>query len=314
MRKALPLNNDRTGATDNVWAWMGIALLAHTSWGAYPVLARYLQTISQLPSMSLLALGNLIVLGLYTPFVIRRVGLSFLRSRAIWALAFVAVLRAMTNVIAARYTLAIYVQLVTLMTPLIVALLSAGLFREKLPPLTFPVIGFSLLGSLLMMSGSIGAGGLQLNVSGSDWIGLTMALTSAFCLAFYMILVSRTVKVNVPGGAVLLVQLVVMTLSTGAISLLFGEDWGRYAAIGWSDWAVFGLFIVGVLMGANLGQIAALRHLGAPMVSSIMAWRLISTLMLAALLLGEWLTSIWQVLGAVIVLVTITVYLRRQRS
>ncbi len=44
-----------------------------------------------------------------------------------------------------------------------------------------------------------------------------------------------------------------------------------------------------------------------------MAWRLISALALGALLLGERLTSLWQVLGAVIVLVTITVYLRRQR-
>ena len=43
-----------------------------------------------------------------------------------------------------------------------------------------------------------------------------------------------------------------------------------------------------------------------------MAWRLIATLTLAALLLGEQLTSLWQVLGAAIVLVTITVYLRRQ--
>jgi hypothetical protein len=44
----------------------------------------------------------------------------------------------------------------------------------------------------------------------------------------------------------------------------------------------------------------------------MMAWRLISTLLLAAFLLGEQLTSLWQGLGALIVLATITGYLWRQ--
>jgi len=43
-----------------------------------------------------------------------------------------------------------------------------------------------------------------------------------------------------------------------------------------------------------------------------MGWRLISALGLAALLLGEQLQNLWQVLGAIIVLVTITVYLQQQ--
>jgi drug/metabolite transporter (DMT)-like permease len=52
--------------------------------------------------------------------------------------------------------------------------------------------------------------------------------------------------------------------------------------------------------------------LGAPLVSSVMAWRLIATLALAAILLGERLDSWWQALGAVVVLITITGYLWRQ--
>jgi type VI protein secretion system component VasK len=52
--------------------------------------------------------------------------------------------------------------------------------------------------------------------------------------------------------------------------------------------------------------------LGAPLVSSVMAWRLIATLALAAILLGERLDSWWQALGAVMVMITITGYLWRQ--
>jgi drug/metabolite transporter (DMT)-like permease len=299
--------------SDLTWLWMSAAMLAHTGWGAYPVFARYLQTVSAIPSMALLALGNLIALSIFAPFALRRLDGRFLREPAIWAFALVVVLRAVSNILAARFTLAIYVQLITLMTPLIVALLSAGLFRERLPPATWPAIGLSLVGSLLMMSGNIGGHGLGLALTASDMIGLSLALASAVCLAFYMILVPRTVKAAVPGETVLLVQLFTLTVATGTISLLIGEDWGRYTQLGAGDWLAFLTFVIFVLLGANLAQIAALRHLGAPMVSSTMAWRLVATLALAALLLGERLSSLWQALGALIVFVTISAYLRRQR-
>ncbi|NTV63259.1 MAG: EamA family transporter, partial [Oscillochloris sp.] len=80
-------------------AWVFISLLAHTGWGAYPVLARYLQTVSLIPSMALLSLANLIAILVYTPFVIRQINLRHLRSRALWALAFIVVLRAITNLL-----------------------------------------------------------------------------------------------------------------------------------------------------------------------------------------------------------------------
>lgn len=300
------------GTASPAWSWMLVALIAHTGWGAYPVLARYLQTVSNLPSMALLGFGNLIAVALFAPFVWRRVDWRFLRSPVIWGFALVVVLRAITNLLAARFTLAIYVQLITLMTPLLVALLSAGLFRERLPAFTLPAIGLSAFGAVLMMSGDLDVN-TGAALSSTDWLGIGMALTSALCLAFYMILVPRTVKSAVPGETVLLVQLVALTITTGLISVIIGEDWGRFAAIGTIDWVVFFVFVVFVLLGANLGQIASLRHLGAPLVSSTMAWRLIATLALAALLLGERLNSLWQALGAVIVLATITAYLWRQR-
>ncbi|WP_041330159.1 DMT family transporter [Roseiflexus castenholzii] len=294
------------------WSGMGIALLAHTGWGAYPVLARYLQTVSDMPSMALLGLGNLIALAVYLPFVWRHVDKRILRSTLIWGFALVVVLRAITNLLAARFTLAIYIQPITLMTPLFVALLSAGLFREPLPPLTWSAITLSLLGAALMMSDDVGAPGVTLALTPSDWIGITLATASALCLAIYMILVPRTVQHAVPGEAVLLMQLVTLTIVSTGISLLIGEEWVRFAALTPMDWSVFAAFVFGVLLGSNLGQIVSLRRLGAPLVSSVMAWRLIATLALAALLLGERLDSWRQVLGALIVLTTITGYLWRQ--
>ena len=310
---SLPQASPSTDAPDLPWLWMGVALLAHTGWGAYPVLARYLQTVSVIPSMALLGLGNLVGLTIFAPFVVRHLNWRLFKLPALWAFTFAVVMRAITNILAARFTLAIYVQLITLMTPLIVALLSAGIFRERLPRGTWPAIGFSLLGSLLLMGGDIAGHMPSLMLSGTDLLGIGLALVSAIFLAIYMILVPRTVKDAVPADVILFIHLLMLGLISGAISLLIGENWGRYTELGLKDWAVFLSFVLFVLLGSNLSQIVALRHLGAPMVSSTMAWRLVATLMLAALLLGERLSSLWQLLGAVIVIVTISLYLRHQQ-
>ena len=42
--------------------WIIIAVLAQLGWGGYPVFLRYLQTVSEIPGLSLLAMGNLLVL------------------------------------------------------------------------------------------------------------------------------------------------------------------------------------------------------------------------------------------------------------
>lgn len=163
-----------------------------------------------------------------------------------------------------------------------------------------------------MMSGDVSSG-VILRLTGSDLIGIAIAFVSACALALYMLLIPRATSAgHVSAEAMLFVQLVALTITCGAMSLLLREPWSRFAAIGLLDWIVFAAFVIFVLLGANLGQIVALRQLGAPLVSSTMGWRLISALALAAFLLGEALQSVWQVLGAVIVLVTITVYLRRQ--
>ncbi len=163
--KRMKGNNDR-------WPWIIATLLAQTGWGAYPVLARYLQKVSSLPSMSIIAFGSLL------------------------------------------------------------ALLVVGFFL-------FPRV---------------------------DW----KTFRSSRLLLFGLVVVGRGI-------------------SCALLSL-------------------------GILAGANIAQIGSIRHLGAAMVSSTLAWKLVSALFLAALLLGDRLTSIFEVLGVVLVLATITWYLWQQRG
>ncbi len=291
-------------------AWALVALAAHTAWGSYPVLARYLQRVSGLPSLSILFFGNLLLLGPLLAYTLRQHGRAFLSNRLLWTFSLVVVLRAITNLLAVRYTLAVYVQLITLMTPLVVVALSALLLKERAPQGTGPALALSLTGAALTLGGNLSQGSFA-SLSADDWLGLTLASASTLFLALYMILVRRSAHRRVPGDALLTTQVMAVVLTSGAASLLLGEDLGRWLALRTSDWLVFVAYTGGVLAGANVGQIAAIRRLGAPTVSSLLPWRLVSTLAFAALLLGERLTSPLQIGGALLVLGSLSWYLWR---
>lgn len=296
------------------WQWILLALASHIGWGAYPVFSRYLQTVSQVPSFSLLALGNLAILLIALFTIVPRLDKQVFRVPALWAFGFFVVLRGITNLLAARYTLAIYVQLITQMTPFVVALLSRTFLREPLPRYTLQAMTICTGGALLMMSGDMSRSGLSFSLTNTDWIGIGMALASCVALAVYMLSVRRVTRHAVSSEALLVTHLVSLFAFSIITSLVLREDWSRWGQIGWKDWLVFAGFSLGVLWGANLAQIRSLDYLGAPLVSSMLATRLISALVIGGFLLGERLTSGWQVVGTAVVLITITWYLRQQAS
>ncbi len=291
--------------------WMLAALASHTGWGIYPVLARYLQVISRLPSMSILVVSS-VPLSVLVAFVSRRhLQAKYLKSRVLWFLALAVVLRALTNLLAARYTLSIYVQLITQMTPFAVAALGAAFFHEAIPPYTGRAILLSFAGAVLLASGQIGEASAPFAFTPDDVIGITLAFSSMLFLALYMLLVRHSVRFGLPGEIVFLAQLVTVSVTASVLSWLFHEDWGRWFALTPRDWGVYLVFVFGVVLGANTLQIGALRRLGAATVSSMLAWRWISALVAADLLLGEQLTSFRQFLGAAIIFVVITWYVRQ---
>lgn len=295
------------------WLWYAAALAAHTGWGIYPVLGRYLQTVADLPSMSVLILGGIPMTLMLFLYVLPRYGWRIYAVPMLWVFGAVTVMRSITNILSQRFTLAIYVQLVGLLTPFLVVLLNRLILQEKPPRHTLTAIVLSTSGALLMMSQGLGANGLALALTASDWLGIGLAFGSSLFLALYMILVRRTAQHQIPGEAVLVFQTVLIQISALAISLSIGENWGQWLTLDRTGWAVFAAYVILVVIGANGLQIASIRHLGAPLVSSLMGWRLVSTLSAGMLLLGEHLTSPWQALGMVIVLATVTWYLNSQQ-
>jgi drug/metabolite transporter (DMT)-like permease len=296
-----------------VWEWYVVALAAHTGWGIYPVLGRYLQTVSDLPSMSVLVLGGIPMATWLLFVILPRHGWRIYATPVLWLFGAVTVLRSITNILSQRYTLALYVQLIGLLTPFLVVLLSRLVLKERAPRFTMPAILLSTVGALMMLS-TFGADGLTIALTESDWLGIGLALTSSLFLAMYMILVRRTARVRISAVAVLAFQTALIQASALALSLLWDEPWGQWLVLEPKDWAVFAAYVVLVVGGANGLQIAAIRRLGAPMVSSLMGWRLVATLGAGILLLGEYLTSPLQAAGMIVVLGTVTWYLSQQQT
>jgi drug/metabolite transporter (DMT)-like permease len=297
---------------DDATVWTFAALVSHTMWGMYPVFARYLQTVSHLPTMALNVAANAIATIFFLILFNRRIDLSVFRRKTMWAFAVIVVLRSATNLFAAKYTLAIYVQIITMLTPFLVALLDVTVLREKLAPFTMRALVLSLIGTVLMTIGDPFHLGVDLVLSASDWLGIALAFASAFFLSLYMVLIRRSVQTNVPPESLLLIQTVSLVVILGGASVLVGEDWSRWQNLGLQDWSVFAGFALFAIIAGNAVQMSALKHLPASFVSSLMPWRFVVTMLLAFVLLGEHITSLWQGLGMAIVFLTITWYLWKQ--
>jgi len=108
--------------TPNRNFWLLAALLGHSAWGVYPVLARYLQIDANLPGLTLLIVANGTAMLVMMAVVWWRGELGQLWIRAGWSVAFFAAARAITNVLAARYAPAAQVTLIGLLTPPLVAI------------------------------------------------------------------------------------------------------------------------------------------------------------------------------------------------
>ncbi len=294
--------------------WVLVALISHTAWGGYTVLARYLQNVDHLPSLSLVSMTNALAALVLAFTVLPKMDRRKLWSRSVFIFSIIVCLRSVTNVLAARFTLAIYVQLITLLTPFFVAALSNLLLHEPIPRSTGRAILLSMVGSVLMVTASLGGQGVTLAITPEDWIGISLAFASSFFLALYMITIRRMTTTGIPPQTVAVVQVYSLLFAMAASSLLIGEDWSAWGRLEPSGWVAFVFFSLGVVLVGTMLQNASLRHLKASFYTTLQAWRLVSTAGLAALMLGEWFSSGWQVVGAFIVMATITWYSLAQNA
>ncbi len=293
-----------------------MGVLSHIFWGSYPALAK--RAVEEVPKFSLLLLASLatLLVGLVLVYFRERQRTrqvwGVMRSEPVlWALAVVVAARAVTNILSIALTRAVWVAMIGLLTPFIVAMIGAWLYGEAAPRYTYRAMLLSTAGAILVIVpdwSQVSAG-----FTPRDVLGLIVAGTSSLLLAFYMQLVRRSHLRQVTHGLILVQQALAMSLAFAVLTAATGEDWGQWRSA--SPAAL--LAALGVIwlaqVGGNVLQIFAIGGAGASLITSLMGLRLVSALVVAGLLLGEQLVSPGQWLGAAVVVGTVTGYLWLQR-
>ncbi len=302
-----------------IWIGILLALGAHTGRGVFPVLSRYLQTIKELPVFGFMALVSVPIIIIFVFQLMAGQGsrrlVRQLGARAMWMMVLAAVMRTFFGNLAARYTLASFVQLFALMTPFIVVFLNGIFFKEELPKFTIWATGLCTIGAILMLSKDLTQGGLSFQFSSTDIIGIVFAILGAIATALYLLSVRNAVKYSELSPMIMLgYQTAVIGVIALAVSLVLGESIEPWKQLTSFDWAVVAIFAFVVVFGSTILQIFSLKYVSAPVVTSMMAWRLVITLLLGYLILGEKLESTTQIAGAVLVALTVTWYLWQQRK
>ena len=289
--------------------WLFLNLFVQSAIGASMVPLRYLQTTAGLPSLALIALSDAIAFTIMSWQVIPKIEKRYWRSKTLWAMVAIVIGRTILQTFALRFTKAYHVQLINLLAPFFVVYLNRVFKTSPLPKYTIPAISLSMIGGGLIIFGGLRAQTFQMIITPTDGFGIMLAFLGTFGIAAYMMIVKRGQQIGLPFEVVYISQIGSMMLFMSLLSFGFGENWSPFAKMDWR--AILALLIngIGVEVGCKLGNITVLRKLGAPLVSSMLAVRLVAALFLGWFILGERLSSPFQWGGVFLVVITITAYM-----
>lgn len=217
--------------------------------------------------------------------------------------------RTILQTFALRFTKAYIVQLINLLAPFYVVLLNRVFKTSPLPKYTVPAITLSVIGGGLIIFGGLSGQTFQMIFTPTDGLGIFLAFLGTFGIAAYMMIVKRGQQIGLPFEVVYISQIGSMMLFMSLLSLSFGENWSAFRTMDWRGVVALLFNAIGVEISCKLGNIAVLRKLGAPLVSSMLAVRLVAALFVGWFILGEQLTSLFQWGGVILVVITISAYL-----
>ncbi len=291
---------------------IGLALVAHSGFGLYVVFVKYL--LQYLAPFRMLAVAFTIALLLVLLLTCGAINRREFKRWEMWLLAALAVGRSITKLLGLQFTYAVYVQLVDMAVPLLAPVVAWFLLREKMPAGTLPAILATTLGSFFV----IAADPFQVNLPNGpgDLIGIGLAFVSAVLMTLAVVytrhLTTREKRFKPQG--LFLSQLFLVAITYWVLSCLSREDWRSFTSSGSSAWMVLGLFILLSIVAAGLSQTVSISRMKATLFSALLSWRLAVAVLAGWLLLGERLSSTWQIVGVVVVMGTITLYVQRQAS
>ena len=303
---------EKAAAKQKFIGWVLLTILVHVIIGGTMAPLRYVQTVVGLPTLGTVAVADLMAFVVMAGFTIPRVKKEYWRSKTLWLMVFIVVTRTIFWTLSGRYTQTYLAQMVNLLAPFFVVLFDRYFNRTKLPRFTIPAITLSLVGGLLLIFGGLQDQPMVGLLTQSDWIGLGMALLATFGIAAYMVIIKYGQGIGLPFEAVYISQIGAIAVVVLILSLIFGENWSAFLHMDWKSILVILFYAFVMEIGIKIGHIAIIRALGAPLVSSMLAVRLVAAIFAGWLILGEKPESLLQWVGAGIVVLTITWYLSQQ--
>ncbi len=287
---------------------MWLALAAHTGFGLYLVLVKYLSPRTPI----LFALSISFGLTAAVAFFLARRELSWRNYKdvTVWVLSFVIVVRSASKLLALQYTLVAYVQLIDMIVPFLTPIAAWMLMRERIPPRTIPALLATSVGSFLVIT--VDPFNLHLPGGHSDLVGIGIALGSSIAMAFLVAYLRKMSTAQYSPLSVSFHQSLALCVAYGLMGLAGGERVSAFTSFSSSLWVIYILFTIFAVMGATISQVLAISKTKASFYSSLLSWRLIVAVGMGWLILGEHLRSLWQVAGIAIVVVALTLYLRYQ--
>lgn len=175
-------------------------------------------------------------------------------------------------------------------------------------------ICLSTLGGAVMIFGELSTPSLAAGLSPEDGLGIILAFLGTFGIALYMVIVKRGEQKNLPFEAFYISQVGSTMIVMAILSLSLGEDWRAFQTFDWKAGLALAFNAFVVEIAGKVGNITLIRKLGAPLVSSMQAVRLVAALLVGWVVLNEPLVCVWQWIGALLVIGTVTWYVSTLRT
>ena len=200
--------------------------------------------------------------------------------------------RAMSNLFSTKYAPAGWVQMINLSTPVFVVFLSCILREANVPLSIVPTIIASSFGSYLVIAsrswknnnGDDDAGGGE--VTAEEILGIGLAMLSCFSLAAYMQCV-RLTKSIINEKQLTILSMIVLFMPNAILSTLTEGSWiDTYRNLTVWHWIGFFTFAATYTISTILQQ-CGIRKIGSALYSAFTPFRLLSSVVFAAIILNE---------------------------
>ena len=216
-------------------------------------------------------------------------------------------LRAMTNMASTGLTLAYNISLIQMLAPFVMSCAAHLFLGEQLPGFLFVSLLISTAGSATVFVGQSALVEETSELTARDFAGLGLQFFSIFCSAAQRTLMKLTQGFLTP------LQFMRIQYSAVCVSCLLwsavqqelnpaNANWSAWLQLTAFDWIMFATLAGGILFGAATLQVRVVRGLGLAKHSAMQPVRLLTTVLGSAVLLGERVEGVLEVVGLLVVL------------